>query len=155
MAHGMPVKRRKSALVAEPGFEPGLTAPKAAVLPLHNSAVSGTEGRTRTDTGVAPHQFLRLTRLPFRHFGMSLKVPRGGIEPPARGFSVHCSTPELPRHAVFYCSWHVLECQHNIMMYAARRFHTHLMFISHTISLLAKNRACRNNGAHRVTSTVI
>ena len=26
-------------MVAEPGFEPGLTAPKAAVLPLHNSAL--------------------------------------------------------------------------------------------------------------------
>jgi hypothetical protein len=23
-------------------------------------------------------------------------VPRGGIEPPTRGFSVRCSTPELP-----------------------------------------------------------
>ena len=27
------------------------------------------EGRTRTDTGVASQQFLRLPRLPFRHFG--------------------------------------------------------------------------------------
>ena len=27
------------------------------------------EGRTRTGTGVAPQQFLRLPRLPFRHFG--------------------------------------------------------------------------------------
>ena len=25
-------------------------------------------------------------------------VPEGGIEPPTRGFSVHCSTPELPGH---------------------------------------------------------
>ena len=25
-------------------------------------------------------------------------VPRGGIEPPTRGFSIHCSTPELPGH---------------------------------------------------------
>ena len=25
-------------------------------------------------------------------------VPGGGIEPPTRGFSVHCSTPELPGH---------------------------------------------------------
>jgi hypothetical protein len=23
-------------------------------------------------------------------------VPGGGFEPPTRGFSVHCSTPELP-----------------------------------------------------------
>ena len=29
----------------------------------------GAEGRIRTDTGVAPQQFLRLPRLPFRHFG--------------------------------------------------------------------------------------
>ena len=27
-------------------------------------------------------------------------VPGGGIEPPTRGFSIHCSTPELPRHRV-------------------------------------------------------
>ena len=32
-------------------------------------AISGAEGRIRTDTGVAPQQFLRLSRLPFRHFG--------------------------------------------------------------------------------------
>ena len=25
-------------------------------------------------------------------------VPRGGIEPPTRGFSILCSTTELPRH---------------------------------------------------------
>ena len=25
-------------------------------------------------------------------------VPGGGIEPPTRGFSIHCSTPELPGH---------------------------------------------------------
>ena len=50
------------------------------MLPLHNSApasvyhivkiiIAGAEGRTRTDTRVAPQQFLRLPRLPFRHFG--------------------------------------------------------------------------------------
>ena len=47
------------------------------MLPLHNPALTLTfkftiysaEGRTRTDTGVAPQQFLRLPRLPFRHFG--------------------------------------------------------------------------------------
>ena len=33
--------------------------------------IHGAEGRTRTDTGVAPQQFLRLPRLPFRHFGVS------------------------------------------------------------------------------------
>ena len=27
-----------------------------------------------------------------------LMVPGGGFEPPTRGFSVHCSTPELPGH---------------------------------------------------------
>jgi hypothetical protein len=32
-------------------------------------AIYGAEGRTRTDTEVAPQQFLRLPRLPFRHFG--------------------------------------------------------------------------------------
>ena len=28
-------------------------------------------------------------------------VPGGGFEPPTRGFSVHCSTPELPGHGRF------------------------------------------------------
>ena len=32
----------------------------------------GAEGRIRTDTGVAPQQFLRLSRLPFRHFGAAV-----------------------------------------------------------------------------------
>ncbi len=27
-------------------------------------------------------------------------VPGGGFEPPTRGFSVHCSTPELPGHRI-------------------------------------------------------
>ncbi len=27
-------------------------------------------------------------------------VPGGGIEPPTRGFSIHCSTPELPGHGM-------------------------------------------------------
>ena len=31
--------------------------------------IYSAEGRTRTDTRVAPQQFLRLPRLPFRHFG--------------------------------------------------------------------------------------
>ena len=50
------------------------------MLPLHNPALTaifasshGAEGRIRTDTGVAPQQFLRLSRLPFRHFG-SLRI---------------------------------------------------------------------------------
>jgi hypothetical protein len=53
------------------------------VLPLHNPALiavytasHGAEGRIRTDTGVAPQQFLRLSRLPFRHFGsLTLEAP--------------------------------------------------------------------------------
>ena len=72
-------------MVAERGFEPRLEAPKAPVLPLHHSAAAkppltrneagyqgppptatspGAEGRDRTGTGVAPQQFLRLSRLP-------------------------------------------------------------------------------------------
>ena len=36
-------------------------------------------------------------------------VPEGGIEPPTRGFSIHCSTPELPGHyAVNGSGWGVL-----------------------------------------------
>ena len=68
-------------MAAEPGFEPGQKDSKSFVLPLHNSAspillynfrdtlTIGAEGRTRTDTRVTPQQFLRLPRLPFRHFG--------------------------------------------------------------------------------------
>ena len=29
-------------------------------------------------------------------------VPRGGIEPPTQGFSIPCSTPELPGHALVF-----------------------------------------------------
>ncbi len=67
-------------MAAEPGFEPGLEDSKSPVLPLHHSAISftgcrgfilpGAEGRTRTDTKVTLQQFLRLPRLPFRHFGL-------------------------------------------------------------------------------------
>ena len=32
-------------------------------------------------------------------------VPGGGIEPPTRGFSVHCSTPELPGHGDRAFAW--------------------------------------------------
>ena len=43
------------------------------------------------------------TSLPFKalegiHLGKFEMVPGGGFEPPTRGFSVHCSTPELPGH---------------------------------------------------------
>ena len=53
-------------MAAEPGFEPGQTGSKPAVLPLHNSAfnLSGAEGRGRTDMRVAPQWFLRPSRLP-------------------------------------------------------------------------------------------
>jgi hypothetical protein len=38
---------------------------------LHGNT-AGAEGRTRTGTRVAPQQFLRLPRLPFRHFGAAI-----------------------------------------------------------------------------------
>ena len=34
----------------------------------------------------------------FDNFFLDQVVPGGGFEPPTRGFSVHCSTPELPGH---------------------------------------------------------
>ena len=34
----------------------------------------------------------------FDKFFFEKMVPGGGFEPPTRGFSVHCSTPELPGH---------------------------------------------------------
>ena len=38
------------------------------------------------------------------NFGQNLEmVPGGGIEPPTRGFSIHCSTPELPGHGEGVC----------------------------------------------------
>ncbi len=106
-------------MAAEPGFEPGLEDPKSPVLPLHNSALSGAEGRARTDMRVAPQQFLRLPRLPIpplrremsgrrdsnsrpspwqgdalplSHFRLLNLVPRPRIELGTRGFSVRCST---------------------------------------------------------------
>jgi hypothetical protein len=36
--------------------------------------------------------------LPLNYFRLLNLVPRGGVEPPTRGFSVRCSTSELPRH---------------------------------------------------------
>ena len=108
-------------LAADPGFEPGQTDSKSAVLPLHKSAIChSAEGRGRTDMRVAPQWFLRPSRLPFRHFGpknilerktrlelatSSLarrhsttellppgEVPRARIGLATRGFSVRCST---------------------------------------------------------------
>ncbi len=38
-------------------------------------------------------------------FGGETMVPGGGIEPPTRGFSIHCSTPELPGHGNGICHW--------------------------------------------------
>ena len=32
-----------------------------------------------------------------------IMVPGGGFEPPTRGFSVHCSTPELPGQGKAIC----------------------------------------------------
>ena len=37
-------------------------------------------------------------------------VPEGGFEPPTRGFSVHCSTPELPGHGLRLAMKAVLGC---------------------------------------------
>ena len=52
-------------MAADPGFEPGHTDSKSAVLPLHKSAITHTaEGRGRTDMRVASQWFLRPSRLP-------------------------------------------------------------------------------------------
>lgn len=40
-------------------------------------------------------------------------VPRGGIEPPTRGFSILCSTTELPRHVCQFSGF-FLEGKRNI-----------------------------------------
>jgi hypothetical protein len=53
-------------MAADPGFEPGQTDSKSAVLPLHKSAskTQNAEGRGRTDMRVASQRFLRPSRLP-------------------------------------------------------------------------------------------
>ena len=55
----------------------------------------GGRGETRTPTGKA-HQILSLACLPIPPLARVV-VPRGGFEPPTPGFSVQCSTTELPR----------------------------------------------------------
>ena len=37
------------------------------------------------------------------NFFLKKVVPGGGFEPPTRGFSVHCSTPELPGQGKAIC----------------------------------------------------
>jgi hypothetical protein len=54
-------------------------------------AIYSAEGRTRTDTGVAPQQFLRLPRLPFRHFGALTSETLIPIQHP-RGLSRYSAT---------------------------------------------------------------
>ena len=39
----------------------------------------------------------------FDKFFFDQVVPGGGFEPPTRGFSVHCSTPELPGQGKALC----------------------------------------------------
>ena len=57
----VPPQLSRQDLAAEPGFEPELRDPKSLVLPLHYSAsdhlAPGTEGRTRTGTGLRPNGF--------------------------------------------------------------------------------------------------
>ena len=48
--------------------------------PCTNLQEPGAEGRTRTDTEVTLQQFLRLPRLPFRHFGLLLKEQVDSVE---------------------------------------------------------------------------
>jgi len=42
--------------------------------------------------------FSELNELDKSLYYQEVMVPGGGIEPPTRGFSIHCSTPELPGH---------------------------------------------------------
>ena len=49
-------------------------------------------------------------------------VPGGGIEPPTRGFSIHCSTPELPGHGNGVCRW--VEAFYDLLQAVSRGFFT-------------------------------
>ena len=98
-------------LAAEPGFEPGQKDSKSFVLPLHNSATipafHGAEGRGRTDTRVAPQQFLRLSRLPIPPLRLEcqsyFQCATHGAEAQDRTGDTRIFSPllylaELPRH---------------------------------------------------------
>lgn len=52
--------------------------------------------------------------------GMKAMVPGGGIEPPTRGFSIHCSTPELPGHRNDVCRW--VEAFYDVLQAVSRGF---------------------------------
>jgi hypothetical protein len=71
-------------LAARPGFEPGLTAPKAAVLPLDDLAVERV-------MGFAPTAFSLATRRSTPELHPHL-VPRGGVEPPSHVFQTRAVT---------------------------------------------------------------
>ncbi len=49
-------------------------------------------------------------------------VPGGGIEPPTRGFSIHCSTPELPGHGNGVGRW--VEAFYDLLLGVSRGFLT-------------------------------
>ncbi len=79
----------RDAETAEPGFEPGTTDPKSAVLPLHHSATQAQLAVPKVGvepTWGCPQRFLRPPRLPFRHFGRPLEGD-GRIRTADRGFA--------------------------------------------------------------------
>ena len=73
---------------------------RGSKVPCATATQSGSEesaeGRTRTDTGVAPQQFLRLPRLPFRHSGTPattalVPMPCAAAQDRARTRTRNCS----------------------------------------------------------------
>lgn len=83
------------------GDLPGIVVPLNVPRDPSLEVVDAVFGKRERDRNVIchvlrPRSFLKK----LRRINMLARrvVPGGGIEPPTRGFSIHCSTPELPGH---------------------------------------------------------
>src|SRR4030042_990135 len=95
---------------------------------------SGAEGRTRTDTRVASQQFLRLPRLPFRHFGCgAVRWCRGPESNWGHvDFQSTALPTELPRRDV-YCKFSLcLMSRHGFLRLSIRNTAEQLLLGSDT-----------------------
>ena len=76
-----------------PGCEWLFPSPGSATGHVHT--IRKAFRRSAERAGLDPDQ---ITPHTLRHTAVTHLVQGGGIEPPTRGFSIHCSTPELPGH---------------------------------------------------------
>ncbi len=70
-------------------------------------------------------------------------VPGGGIEPPTRGFSIHCSTPELPGHGNDVRRW--VEAFYDLLPVVSRGFFTFFQCGRFGVSSCASTSASRSS----------